>query len=334
MTVVYQYDPASEVDDAFEPGRMEHLVPGNEGRLLDARRTPVRLNQVRAEVGMFEAEALAFEDQGARWEMPFEDVDRFQFRRGAKQAPPGLAATYRATAEKLGRRLQLAADLAARSRTELLIRVERERVKAWLSGRVDISALVRQSLLQPGSGGSAELQGALAEYLERAGLMAIDLAFARAYVSNPNAGEVVQGHEIALAGLGLVPYDGRALRDPASWSGLWSESRREEHIIARLAFVSSLFELAGLGHVTLYRGFSAELPRHDASRHSFISATFDRAVAMAHFEGNERSTIAALYRQKVPVRRLFMTYVETEPLNHPYREAEAILLRADGDSPF
>ena len=34
-------DPAPDAD--FEPGCLEHLVPGNTGRLLDARRTPVGL---------------------------------------------------------------------------------------------------------------------------------------------------------------------------------------------------------------------------------------------------------------------------------------------------
>jgi hypothetical protein len=34
----------------------------------------------------------------------------------------------------------------------------------------------------------------------------------------------------------------------------------------------------------------------------------------------------AIYRQAVPVERLLMTYLETEATNHPYREAEAVLL--------
>jgi hypothetical protein len=283
---------------------------------------------------MFQVEILAFEDQGALWEMAFEDVDRFQFRRGGNRLSPDLVSEYQAIAHRLGRWLQIPADAAARARTEELIQAERARVKAWLSERAHVVQEIPHHISLAVGTGPPDLMSALQEYLARAGVADMEATFARAYASNPHAGEVVRGHEVVLARLGLVPYRGRALRDPASSSGPWSEQRRADHIRARLAFVRAMFDLAHLDHVTLYRGYAAERPQGREPRHSFVSATFDLAVAMAHFEGNERTTVAALYRQRVPVSRLFMTHLETAALNDPYQEAEAVLLRASSSDVF
>jgi len=154
---------------------------------------------------MFQVEILAFEDQGAVWEMAFEDVARFQFRRGAKHLSVDRVSEYQAIAERLGRWVQLSADPVARSHTEELIRAEQDRVKVWLSGRVHVPGRIRQHLILADRRGDPDLKGILHEYLEMAGLVDIEVAFARAYASNPHAGEVVRGHELVLARLGLVP---------------------------------------------------------------------------------------------------------------------------------
>ncbi len=332
--MIYQHDPASEPDEAFEPGQMDHLVAGNEGRLLDSRRTPAQICRVRPEVGLFEVEILAFEDRGARWEMAFEDVERFQFRRGGQRLSTGLLAEYRAIAARLGYDVQIPAEAAARTRTEELIQAEQERAKVWLFEHVHGPEEIAQHVSRTVHTGLPALMSALQEYLARAGVADIEAAFARAYASNPQAGEVVRGHAFMLARLGLVSYRGRALRDPASLSGAWSEQQRAAHIRARLAFVRAMFDLAQLDRVLLYRGYASERPRRKGPPQSFVSATFDRAVALAHFEGNERTSVAALYRQRVPVSRLFMTYLETAALNDPYQEAEAVLLRAGANNLF
>lgn len=326
--MTYQHDPASEPDEAFEPGQIDHLVAGNEGRLLDNRRTPVRILHVRPPVGMFQVEILAFEDRGARWEMAFEDVRRFQFRPEGPRLSAAVRAEYQAIVARLGHHVQIPANATARTRTENLIQAEQGRVKAWLSERILAPQNIPQHVRLVAPRGLSDLMSALQEYLERAGVAGIEAAFARAYASNPQAGEVVRGHAVVLARLGLVSYHGRALRDPASLSGSWSEQQRANHIRARLAFVRAMCELAHLDSVMLYRGYAAERPRGKRPRGSFVSATFDRAVAMAHFGGNERTAVAALYRQRVPASRLFMTFLETAALNEPYQEAEAVLLRA------
>jgi hypothetical protein len=154
----------------------------------------------------------------------------------------------------------------------------------------------------------------------------MEQAFAERYVSNPGAGELVKGHRIVLAELGLAPYVGKIVRDPGLFAGSWSRERRAEHILARLAFVPELFRAAGHETVTLWRGMSTEQPLEPLPPQSFVSATFSREVAKSHFAGTERSVASALYRNVVPVERLFMTYVETEAMNLQFLEAEAVLI--------
>ena len=51
-----------------------------------------------------------------------------------------------------------------------------------------------------------------------------------------------------------------------------------------------------------------------------------RAVAESFFSsGSDKAQVSVLWRQRVPVERLFMTYIEKEPMNRQYLEAEAAL---------
>ena len=43
-------------------------------------------------------------------------------------------------------------------------------------------------------------------------------------------------------------------------------------------------------------------------------------------DGLTPNRTVAIYRQAVPIQRVAMTYLETEEMNHPFREAGAILL--------
>ncbi|MGH2883953.1 MAG: hypothetical protein ACRDPA_14870, partial [Solirubrobacteraceae bacterium] len=82
MTTIYASDPNSAPDSEFRPGELRYLVVGNRGRLLDTRRTPITVTAIDRIRGSFEVEIGAFEDAGARWELPFEEVARFQFASG------------------------------------------------------------------------------------------------------------------------------------------------------------------------------------------------------------------------------------------------------------
>lgn len=141
--------------------------------------------------------------------------------------------------------------------------------------------------------GDARVIATFEQFLAQRHLLELDRQFAAATVTNPHAGELVKGHAIVLAELGLCPFSGTVVRDPDLFSGPWSRERRREHIIARMAFVQELWSTCVGQPLTLYRAAATEgpLPARDAT--SFISCTFSAAVAEAHFAGGP-STICAV----------------------------------------
>jgi hypothetical protein len=328
MTVVghpYQHDPEMAPDSAFEPGRLAHLVVGNEGRLLDARRTPVRVVGLRPELAFFEVEVLAFEDRGARWELPIDDVDRFQFAHDSTQADAATVAQY----EDVNRRFDSMVEIpiVEDRRADTMVRLAREREAAavWFEEH-SVWARTDRSLPLRALTGDPRLFEDLATFFASRGLTTIETAFTGRYVSNPSAGEEVKGHAVVAAELGLAAYRGPAIRDPASFDGDWSRERRAEHLLARLAFVSALFTVAGRPVVELYRGLSFDGPVNWRPAGTFVSATFHRPIAEAQAELGPNRSAGVLFIQRVQVERLLMTYFETTAMNTPFQEAEAVVL--------
>lgn len=317
--MVYEHDPDAAPDEDFEPGEPAHAVAGNEGRMLDPRRTPVAVVGVRPETGFVVLEVRAFEDEGARWEIELERLDRFQFARGSSRAAGADLAELVDATRRFDRPLEIDVDPSARERTDKRLRATRADARAWLAGHaveIDLSSRT----------GDASTWALLSAFLGERGLLELERAFAERYVSNPGAGELVKGHAIVLAELGLAPYAGKVVRDPGLFDGDWSKERRAAHLLARLAFVSELFRAAGHETVTVWRGLSSERALEPPGPRTFVSATFSREVAESHFAGNERTVAAVLERHVVPVERLFMTYVETEEMNRRFLEAEAVLI--------
>ena len=78
--------------------------------------------------------------------------------------------------------------------------------------------------------------------------------------------------------------------------------------------------------MTLYRAAAVDGPLPQSSPASFVSATFSAAVAEDHFQGGRATQTAVMWRARLPVERVFMTFLETPALNQRYREAEAILI--------
>jgi hypothetical protein len=311
---VYETDPNAAPDHEFEPGELVHLVPGNRGRMLDPRRTPIVVKRLVPRVGMFELEVAAFEDAGARWEIEAERVGKFQFEPGQPKADAGAVALMEEAVGRFDHVTHIPCRGDDRSATLDRVAVERKRAKALLEG-------------------NADPVGALEGFMAELDLAELEEAFAERFVSNATSGELVKGHAIVLARLGLCPYDGKIQRDPELFAGDWSEERRSHHIVARLAFVRELFALEGVEAVTLYRGLASDAPLRPPQPRSFVSATFDRRVAEAHFAVGPTTVAAALYRQSVPVERLFMTYRETRAMNRRFRESEAVLI-GDSSSPL
>ena len=324
---MYQTDPGALPDDRFSPGNLSWLVPGNHGRLLDARRTPVRVTAIDIHHGYFEVEILAFEDTGARWLIPLEEVTHYQFAPDSARAETAAVASMEEIIRQLDVTVKIAVDQDSHRESMQKIAAERARADAWLAvhgvpDKIDVTAHIDSRR------GSPEAVRWLADYLaERlpTGLPDMDQQLAASYVSIPGSGDRVRAHLITAARLGLCGYHGKAIRDTSSLSGTWTEERRAAHIIIRTGFVQALWRRAARPGLMIYRGIglqgSAELA---ASSGSLISATLSRAVAESHFN-SEPCPAAALLRRQLPVERLFMTFVETSAMNDKYLEAEAVL---------
>jgi hypothetical protein len=336
---VYQSDPDRAPDSDFEPGLPAHAVVGNHGRMLDPRRTPVLVVDVDVPHGFVVLEVTAFEDTGARWAIELERIGDFQFALTSARAQESEVAAMARAVERLDRPLDVPADPRARSVTGDRLRSEQSAARDWLTGTGSFRAGARQRdlatrLTSPLTvrDGDAELTADLAGYLEARGVLDLERAFADAFVSNARAGEMVKGHRIVLAELGLVAYHGTVVRDPATFDPPLDRARRAEHLLARLGFVRAAFELAGIAEVTLYRGLAVEGLLRLHQQRGFVSATFDRAVASSFLEAGTR--LGVMYRQRLPVERLFMTFLETEQLNRTYAEAEAVLLAEEDNLAF
>ncbi len=331
--MVYEFDPNMAPDADFLPGELRWLVPGNEGRLLDPRRTPVRVVGVALETGHVVLEIAAFEDRGARWALALESVDGLQFAKASAAASDADVAAFTGAVARLDRPLAIAADPERARETREALAAREAEAAAWLRER---SAFVRSGarIEARGRDGIPALGADLEAFLRERDLSEMEDAFATQYVRNPDSGELVKGHRIVLAELGLVAYEGKVVRDPDLFAGAWRKERRAEPILSRLAFVRAHFGAAGTTHLDLYRGMSSHGRLEPPRNESLISATFASEVAMSHFEGRDPSLAGVLLRQPVPVERVLMTYVETAQMNRMYREAEAILLFEPGNPLF
>src|SRR5262245_36673469 len=130
--MTYQFNPDMLPDTCFQRGELKFVIPGNEARLLDPRRTPLRVLEVKTTSGFFVVEVLDFEDKGARWELPLEDIDQCQFAQGSSEATPADVALYRESISRLDLPLEIPADRSHRAASEIMISSFRERIGDWL----------------------------------------------------------------------------------------------------------------------------------------------------------------------------------------------------------
>jgi hypothetical protein len=328
---VYQKADRPRPDSDFEPGTLAQLVPGVRGRLLDPRRTPVSVVEVRPATGFVLIRVEGFEDAGAVWEIPLEDVGHFQFEADGPCATDPDVAEMRAAIERFSGVHVIEAGEEDRLRTEARIAECQPAAERWLR-RSSRFLVEGRTLPDPATRrGDPHLTGDLEAWLREQGLWDIESTFARTFVSNPRSGEVVKGHRIVLAELGMAEFAGSIVRDPATFEGPWSRARREAHIVARIAFVRALFECLGRSAVTLWRGASFAGRLEARPGRTFVSTSFDTAVARSHFEDGAADWTHVLVRQDVPVGRVFMTYLETAAMNGVFLEAEAVVLARPHD---
>lgn len=317
-------------DSEFFMGTLGRLVVGNEGRMMDPRRTPIRIVDVLADVAMFELEVTAFEDADALWRLPMEKVESFQFALDSKEATPTQVGAYETAVARFDQPLVINAGPSVAKASEERIASQVSHARDWLKHHSMFFEAGR-TLELDGREGDRLLCVDLTRYLDSLGVADIESDFATTYVSNPGSGEIVKGHCIVLAELGLVPYRGKIVRDPATFFGEWSKEHRAQHVVARLGFLRAAFGLAGHDHVVLYRSLSFPGDPPASRDASLISTTFSRLVAEAWLDADADRYSVVLMRQPIPVERLFMTFVETKAMNQQFGEAEAVLL-ADPDN--
>jgi hypothetical protein len=328
---IYESDPQSAPESDFVDAELRHLVVGSRGRLRDARRTPLTITRVLPEIGGFEVEIEAFEDQGARWQLPLTAIDRLQFPRNAPCEPERRVMDLGAAMVRFSQPLEIPIDHQRRARTlERIHDIQaavRRRVEDCMR-QIDLTDHIRKRK------GDDTLAALVTELLDEYALVDVDGRFATSFVSNPHSGELVKGHAIVLAELGLCPYTGTIIRDPASFADPWTKPRREEHLIVRIAVTQAIWAALGHQEITLYRGAASDSPFTARASASFVSATFSEAVALAHYEGGPTAHTAILCRQRIPISRLFMTFLETPALSDRYREAEAVLIGDPSNGAF
>ena len=99
-------------------------------------------------------------------------------------------------------------------------------------------------------------------------------------------------------------------------------------LVARLAFVSTMFTLAGRTAVVLHRGMTFDGTVNWRPAGPFVSATFHRPIAEAQAALGPHRSAGVLISQRVSIDRLVMTFHETAAMNRSFREAEAVVLAA------
>ena len=115
------------------PGALRHLVIGNTGRLLVPRRMPITIVEIRLDTGIFVVRIEDFEDLGALWQQPFEDVRDYQFRCGSPEALVVDLREYERAVKRFDRQLVIECEAsAARATGERLAR-ERDVASRWLA---------------------------------------------------------------------------------------------------------------------------------------------------------------------------------------------------------
>jgi hypothetical protein len=306
----------------YSAEKVKYLIPGNRGQMLSGSHTLFEITRLFPETGMFEIRLLEGEDKDTCWKLPYEDVRSYEFFEGNKVLSIADSLEMVRIIFKFTQKLAIPHNDLARVKTLQKIANEQTKCKQWLTMK-NVDQFNPDSYIAS-KVGSVSFMDLLREYLNTENLQALDDSFSRAYVHNPHSGEIVKGHAIVLAELGLIDYHGTVVRDSKLFSGIWSKSYRAKHIIKRIAFVRELWALSGLSSVSLYRAYGHDeaLVRHQPS---FLSTTFSFNVAEDIFNSTT-GRVAGMFRQEVPLERLFMTFLETPAMNRQHQEAEAIIL--------
>lgn len=314
-----------ESDDLFVTGTLEYLVPGNEGRVLDGRRTPGYIESFDTESCMFIWRITAFEDKGKCWEIPAEQIGSYQFRIGSAELTAQEVAAVETRCKVFQNTISIPMDEDSYQITDSLISEQEEYAVIWLKKHSRFLTK-KKSFDFNAQTGDVDLFCDLGEYMEAEGLLALEEKTADQYLLNPYSGEWIKGMKIVMAEMGLIAYNGYIPRTKDIFCGIGAKEMRKKYIIARSAFLRGIFKLTGHKEVPLYRGMSSSIGLYETPN-TLVSATFSADTAKEFASTDNPSEYKSCYWVKFsyPVRNLFMTFLETKQFSERYKEQEAII---------
>lgn len=314
-----------EPDDNFDNGTLAHLVVGNEGRVLDGRRTPGFIEHYHEDSAMFIWRITGFEDAGKCWEIPAEQINCYQFRKDSSLLSQDEVSRISERCQELSRILRIPKSAKVFAETQQAIAEQEKTACEWI--------MQHSAFYQAGIGfdfdakeGIALLYEDLERYLRASGLYELEQETAEQYLLNPYSGEWMKGMKIVMAELGLIGYNGTYPRKKETFLGMGSKESRIAYILARTAFVRSIFKLKGITEIPLFRGMSSEIDFYETPQ-TLISTTCSVSTAMEFADMKQSSNARSAYVVKFtcPIENLFMTFFETRQFSERYKEQEAVV---------
>ncbi|WP_283683256.1 hypothetical protein [Parablautia sp. Marseille-Q6255] len=322
---MHECHATAEPDELFETGSLKHLVPGNEGRVLDGRRTPGYIESFDPESCMFIWRITAFEDAGKCWEIPAEQIEQYQFRKSCSTL--SRAAVEKLSAQCKAYQKQLTIPVTSQSQAAARVSIAKQELQtaAWLKEHSRFIQKGKRFDFHAATG-DPDLYCDLEEYMRAQKLYDLEQKTASQYLLNPYSGEWIKGMKIVMAEAGLISYSGSVPRTPDIFQGIGAKELRWNYILARTAFLRSVFKLSGILEVPLYRGMASSSDWIKTPP-TLLSATFSADTAKDFCGMDDPGLYRSCYWIKFfcPVENLFMTFYETKELNERYKEQEAII---------
>lgn len=314
-----------EPDSNFDNGTLAHLVVGNEGRVLDGRRTPGFIEHYDNDSAMFIWRITGFEDAGNCWEIPAEQISSYQFRKDSPLLSQDDVSCISKRCQELNKTLCIPKSSTAYAETEQAIEKQEQVACEWIIQHSVFYQMGAEFDFYAKEGNEL-LFADLEKYLQLNSLYELEKETAEQYLLNPYSGEWIKGMRIVMAEMGLIAYNSAYPRKKETFMGIGSKEKRIAYVIARIAFVRSIFKLKGITEIPLFRGMSSEIDFYETPQ-TLISTTLSASTAMEFADIKQSSKARSAYFVKFtcPVDKLFMTFFETRQFNERYKEQEAII---------
>jgi len=326
---LHQSNPNKLPDSMYNKGSLKYLVKGNSCVLLDGRRTPGIIENIHMDAGMFIWRITDFEDKGKFWELPFEDIVKFQFLDHEKSNQDDEVELYRKIIKSKQVPLHIRIKKKQQKETQRSINEIKKSIHEWLNKNSKFFQ-TNQPLILEDKKGSNLLAKDLQRYMNHLNLLYLENETAEAFCLNPKSGELIKGMMICLAEMGLVDYHAYATRKASTFKNTYRKEIRKKYLLHRLAFVQALFEKVALKEIVVYRGMTSEKP-FQVMKRPIISTTLSLSTAKEFFDESNDKNIKSSYLLKltIPISQILMTYIETQHFNQQYLEQEVIMLNTN-----